>query len=201
MLTFAIGRMLFSTAVEGATERLRWWRDKGVWVGLISVALLMTNQSLAWERYIEQDGKGSILKALDPSVWWHHKNYVAAGPYTDDRISIFQTLNPYLAQTHLIVAVAIALFLVYVVLWQLREGEGLSKRLLFGVGLTFGAAFWINGVVWLAAAVFFATLFALYALGACRAAARAAEAGQRLRAARKAAITWIRSACRSPRRR
>ncbi len=161
LITFATARLLFSPE-----QKLRWYRDKGVWIGFVAVALLMTNQSLGWRRYLANDGQGSLLTALRPSVWWNHKDYLAVGPYTDDRIAIFNTPNAYLAQTHLIVAVAVVLLLAYVVLSQLRSGDRPSKRVLAGVGVTFGAAFWLNGVVWLAAAVFIGMLLVIWAIAA-----------------------------------
>lgn len=185
LTTFALARRLFSPA-----EPTRWFRDAGIWTGLVAMVLVLTNQSQAWRRYIEVDGKGSLWKALDPSVLWNHKGYLAIGPYSEDRISIFGTLNPYLGQTHLIVGVAVILLLTYVVLEQLLGDARPSPRILAAAGITFGAAFWLNGVVWIAAGVFFAALIGLWALAAARQRFRADEGGWP--AARAELLAWLR---------
>lgn len=189
LTTFALARRLFS-----GSERTRWFRDVGVWTGLVAMVLVLTNQSQAWRRYVEVDGKGSLWRALDPSVLWKHEGYLAIGPYSEDRISIFGTLNPYLGQTHLIVGVAIILLLAYVVLDQLLGDARPSPRILAAAGITFGAAFWLNGVVWIAAGVFFAALFGLWAMGAARQRYRDADEGARWPAARAEALAWLRPA-------
>lgn len=188
LTTFALCRRLFSPS-EPTPRR----RDKGIWIGAIAMLLVVTNQSLAWRRYVAVDGKGDLWRALDPSVLWNHQGYLAVGPYTDDRISIFNTLNPYLGQTHLSVGIAIVLLLAYLVIDQLLGDDRPRAGLLAAIGITFGAAFWLNGVVWLAAAVFFAALLALWALAACRTRYRAAEAGARWRAARTEGLAWVRT--------
>lgn len=166
LTTFAIARLLFSPVAPP-----RWWSDHGVWAGLVAVALLLTNQSLGWLRYVQEDGDGSLLTALRPSVLWAHEGYLTGGPYTDDRIVMFNTPNAYLTQTHLIVAMALVLLLVYAVLAHLvglGDGEAPDRRVLAGVGVTFGVAFWLNGVVWLAAAVFLGALLLLLGVLAAR---------------------------------
>jgi hypothetical protein len=173
LLTFAIARMLFSSAAEP----VRWWRDRGVWAGFVAIALVVTNQSLAWLRYVDKDGKGDLATALRPSVLWNHKDYLTVGPYTDDPIAIFNTFNPFLGQNHLIIAMALVLLAAYVLIDRLKGDGRPSTRLLIGMGITFGAAFWINGVVWLAAAVFIAALLILWALAARRRAVRADDGG------------------------
>ncbi|MGA8847906.1 MAG: hypothetical protein WB471_14920 [Nocardioides sp.] len=184
-ITFAIARLLFS-----ASPAPRWWCDRGVWAGFVAVALLLTNQSLGWLRYVEQDANGSLATALRPSVLWAHEGYATGGPYTDDRIVMFNTPNAYLTQTHLIVAMAFVLFLTYVVLGQLR-GPGRPDRWVLGaVGVTFGVAFWLNGVVWLAAAVFLGTLLVGWGLAACRGAYANAQLGMRWPMVRRQALAW-----------
>lgn len=191
LLTFALARLLFTPAAADTATPPPALRDAGVWTGLIAIVLLLTNQSQSWRRYVEQDGGGSLLKALDPSVLWKHESYLAIGPYSDDRIAIFNTLNPFIGQTHLIVAVAAVLVLTYVLLDQLRD-EGLpSVPLMAGLGVVFGAMFWLNGVVWIAAAVFFAALVAVWAIPAVLAARRSAEPAERGAAIRAAGVPWL----------
>lgn len=191
LLTFALARLLFTPSTADAATPPPALRDPGVWAGIVSVVLLLTNQSQSWRRYVAQDGDGSLLKALDPSVLWKHESYLAIGPYSDDRIAIFNTLNPFIGQTHLIVAVGAVLVLTYVFLDQLRDEALPSVPLMAGLGVVFGAMFWLNGVVWIAAAVFFAALVAVWAIPAVLAARRSAEPAERGAAIRAAGLPWL----------
>ncbi len=190
MVTFALARLLFSPV-----EPVRWFRDRGVWSGLIAMALLVTNQSLAWMRYLENTAGGNILKAFDPNTWGQQNGYAAKGPYSDDPIAIFNSLNPYLGQTHLITQVALVLLVAYLIIGLLRDDDGLSKPLLFGIGVVFGLAFWQNGVVWLAGSVFFAALIGVWAVSAIWTRVRAkheADADLRTRTViRLEAAKWV----------
>jgi len=163
-LMLSLGRMLFS--VNDGKQR-RWWEDRGVWGGLIAVALLMTNQSLQVIRYFETTG--SFSDALNPDTWWNHTGYLSIGPYTADKIAIFNTLNVFLTQTHLIVGMAVVLFVAFGLLQPLRFGQRLPRDRMLLLGVLFGASFWLNGVLFIAAGIFFGTLLVVFAVSAaCR---------------------------------
>jgi len=175
MMLLSLGRMLFGAVAEPVGRAVSWWRDKGVWIGLIAVALLMTNQSLGFVRYIDHPAgkppegvaptQSGILDALNPVNWWHHTKYLTIGPYdSNEKIAIFNTLNVYLTQTHLIVGMALVLFIAFALLEPLRRGAPLTSRRMAFLGVLFGLAFWLNGVLWIAAGVFFAALLLVFAL-------------------------------------
>jgi hypothetical protein len=152
------------------------WRR--VSIGVIAAILFITNSSLAFLRYF--DKYPSLLAALQPHNWWNLNKYLAIGPYqAGERISIFETLNPYLTQTHLIISIAIVLFISYALLRHLRgpgglagdpsagfTNENLSQPLPWSrattLGILSGASFWINGIVFLISMVFFSTLCYVY---------------------------------------
>jgi hypothetical protein len=149
MLTvFELGRLVF-----------------GKWaVGFVAVILLVTNSSFAFLEYFEHYdwNIGDWLNGL----WDYNQGYKAVGPYfvdgEVDKVSIFWTLNVFLTQTHLIVAMAGALFIAYVLMKDLRSGKPLtSERALF-LGAIFGLSFWLNGVIFIAATVLFLGLFYVY---------------------------------------
>lgn len=160
------------------------WRSTAV--GVIAAVLFATNSSLAFLRYLEAEGGLGV--ALSPSTIWNHVGYDGGGPYNGDQISIFMTLNPYLTQTHLMVALVVVLFVGLVLLSSLR-GPGraewvapagrpdaaapmpLDRRALVGLGVLLGAAFWLNGIVVLVTLTFCAVLFYFYG-GRARATAR-----------------------------
>lgn len=173
-LLFSMGRMLFYP--EEASGGTPWLRRKGVWVGLIAVAVLLTNQSMEFLRWFDpsSDTKRaqfdySFVEALEPSNWWKHQGYLSIGPYYPDKIAIFNTLNVYLTQTHLIIAMALVLFVTFGLLTPLRRGEDLQPRPMAFLGALFGLSFWLNGVLYIAAGVFFGVLLIIFAsLGAFR---------------------------------
>lgn len=152
LAVFELGKLVFS----------RWS------VGLVAVVLLVTNSSFAFFEYW-QFYDWDIWKWLD-SLWDYGKGpdegYKAVGPYfvegEVDTVSIFWTLNVFLTQTHLIVAMAGVLFIGYVLTKDLRAGKPLSTERMLFLGVLFGACFWLNGVLFIAATVFFLGLFYVY---------------------------------------
>lgn len=172
MLLFSLARMLFPGERPDAT----WWRNKGVWAGLIAVCVLITNQSLEWLRWFDPSSGTrraqydlSFVDALKPANWWEHSGYLSIGPYYDDKIAIFNTLNVFLTQTHLIVGMGLVLFVAFGLVQPLRRAEPLARERMLLLGVTFGLSFWLNGVLYIAAGVFFGTLLVVYALtGAVR---------------------------------
>ncbi|MEO8458442.1 MAG: hypothetical protein ABI559_11590 [Chloroflexota bacterium] len=203
MLLFSISRMLFSPMAGPAGRVIKWWRDKGVWIGLIAVALLMTNQSLGFMRYIDHPAgttasgsagaaQSGIWDALNPVNWWHHTKYLTIGPYdSNEKIAIFNTLNVYLTQTHLIIGMALVLFVTYGLLEPLRRQAPLTRTRMALLGVAFGMAFWLNGVLWIAAGVFFGLLLVIFALAASYRKAQQAEGEERLSAFGRDLLNWV----------
>ena len=152
------------------------WRR--VSIGIIAVVLFVTNGSLAFLRYFHR--YPSVLAALEPHNWWNLDKYTAIGPYqADEPISIFWTLNPYLTQTHLIVSMAIVLFVSYAILRHLRGSGGvtgdrpeslvdenrrwpLPRAQAVVLGIIAGASFWINGILFVISMVFVCVLWYVY---------------------------------------
>lgn len=151
------------------------WRSTSV--GVVAAVLFATDSSMAWLRYLDKEG--SLGAALKPSTLWHHVGYDGGGPYNGDKISIFMTLNPYLTQTHLLVALVVVLFVGYVLLTSLRgpgraewvapsgraEPRGpvrLGPSATVGLGLLLGASFWLNGIVVLVMMTCCAVLFYVF---------------------------------------
>lgn len=148
MVMFEFGRMVFGRSA----------------IGLVAVILLITNSSWAFLEYFEFYD-WDIWEWLN-GLWDYNQGYQAVGPYLVDgeidTVSIFWTLNVFLTQTHLIVAMAGALFMSYVLTKDARSGGPLSTHRMLFLGILFGASFWLNGVLFIAAAVFFLGLFYVY---------------------------------------
>ncbi len=162
MLLFALARFLFA-GHGGGTKDPGSLRNFGVWTGLIAVVLLLTNSSFAFVRYFDQ--YDSVPEALKPAHWFdEHGSYLAVGPYTGDIISIFNTPNVYLTQTHLIVGMALVLFVAFGLVQPLREGVSLTRTRGALLGVLFGLSFWLNGVLYVSAGVFFGVLLVVFAV-------------------------------------
>ena len=179
MLIFELGRWLF----------------KSWWVGVIAIVLLVTNGSLSFLEFFQDNG--TDFPGVIGDIWDHNK-YLSVGPYffdgEIDQVSIFMTLNVFLTQTHLIIGMALVLFVSYALIRSLfdRKGGGASSeteetgedvpsvgeetgdgwwqevmdwhwkpadRRFLALGVLFGLSFWLNGVLFIAAAVFFVALF------------------------------------------
>jgi hypothetical protein len=129
----------------------------------MAVVLLITNGSLAFIYYFEKFNN-DVPESL--SNLWDHTRYLAVGPYEVDGrttdIAIYWTLNAFLTQTHLIVAMALVLFVAYGLIKPLRGGEPLGRPLALGLGVLMGLSFWINGVLFVAAMVFFTALLLVH---------------------------------------
>jgi hypothetical protein len=143
----------------------------------MTVVLLITNGSWAFLEFFQFYG-WDTLDAISfgggfPFVsWefadriWDHEGYLAVGPYffggEKDTVSIFWTLNVFLTQTHLIVAMAGALFVSFALIKTLRDGEQLTNERALFLGTIVGAGFWLNGVLYIAAMMLFVTLFYVF---------------------------------------
>lgn len=144
LLIFELGRLLFNKAA----------------VGLVAAALLVTNGSLAFLRYFEEFGN-DVPEAL--SNLWDHNRYLAIGPYeVGEDIAIYWTLNAFLTQSHIIVAIATGLFVAYGLIQPLRRGDPLSTHRALALGALAGLSFWINGPVYVAVMVFCVALFVVF---------------------------------------
>jgi hypothetical protein len=180
MLTFALARYLFA-GYGGGTRDPGSLRNFGVWTGLVAVVLLITNQSFAFIRYFEQ--YDSVGEALKYDHWFkEHGSYLALGPYDVgqgiDIISIFNTPNVYLTQTHLIIAMSVVLFVAFGLVQPLRDGRALPPARAALLGVVFGLSFWLNGVLYVSAGIFFGTLIVVFAgFAAWRHTQRLREAG------------------------
>ena len=168
MLLFALARLLFA-GYGGGTKDPGSLRNFGVWTGLVAVVLLLTNSSFAFVRYFEQFD--SVGEALKPAHWFEeHSTYLAVGPYDVgqgvDIITIFNTPNVYLTQTHLIIAMALVLFVAFGLVQPLREGVSIARGRGALLGVLFGLSFWLNGVLYVSAGVFFGVLLVVFAVTA-----------------------------------
>ena len=166
ILLFALARFLF-VGYGGGTKDPGSLRNFGVWTGLVAVALLLTNSSFAFVRYFQQFD--TIPEALKPAHWFEeHDSYLALGPYNVgqgvDIISIFNTPNVYLTQTHLIIGMALVLFVAFGLVQPLREGVSLTRGRGALLGVLFGLSFWLNGVLYISAGVFFGVLLVVFAV-------------------------------------
>lgn len=138
------------------------WRR--VSIAIVAVILFATNSSLAFLRYF--DRYPSAFEALKPGNWWQHDTYLAGGGYQPgEQIALFWTLNhAYLTQTHLIISTVVVLFVGYAVLRHVRPTGGAEDQPLrwpraVALGLLSGAAFWLNGILFVVSMIFLCVLF------------------------------------------
>lgn len=103
-------------------------------LGILSVLLFIFPSSFTFIDFFR-------TSKFDPSILmhlWKLPDYVHKGPFDGSFISIFFTLNVYLNQRHLIMALAISLSLLYFLVQRLLSNKSISPRLLFLLGILFG---------------------------------------------------------------
>ncbi len=86
-------------------------------VGWIAVILTITNSSMTfWQLVIKNGLSTHFIRGL-----WRLPTYPFAGPFDGSTISIFITLNNYVNQRHLAFAIAIALFIIMIVITEVEK--------------------------------------------------------------------------------
>ena len=175
-LAFNLPGALGFTALILLVFELARWLFRNVAVGLMAVVLLITNSSFAFLRYFQLYNVSSVfdLAGISKAVshLWDRQpapftdRYLAVGPYfvegRVDKISIFWTSNVFLTQTHLIVAMATVMFVSYALIRPLRENGHLSTTRSLALGVLMGLTFWLNGILFMGATVFFLAFFFLH---------------------------------------
>lgn len=160
VLLYALARMLFAPK---RPDLSKWRPHRGDWIGILATLLLITDQSVTWFRFFKVDAGGSVSKLFDPDVLSAHKGYLAIGYYNGtDAIPNYVTLNEYLTESHQVFAVAICLFLSFILLEQLRGRPRLDLRRALLIGVLLGLSLWINALAWAAAMVFFGALLLIF---------------------------------------
>ena len=124
-------------------------------LGVLSVALFIFHSNLTFIDFFREKGISlSTLKNL-----WLLPDYIHKGPFDDSIISIFFTLNVYLNQRHFIAALAIGLFIIYLLLSKLIEKQQVSHKSLILFGFILGILSRIHTLTFFSTAV---TIFFLF---------------------------------------
>lgn len=100
-------------------------------LGIVSVILFIFHSNLTFIDFFKNK-KFSFTTIGD---LWHLPNYLHMGPFDGSIISIFFTLNVYLNQRHLIVALAISVWILYFLFPKIANEKRISHRniVLFGI--------------------------------------------------------------------
>lgn len=96
---------------------------KSKMLGMISVLLFMLHSSTTFLDFLKTYGFSFYN-------FWHLPDYIHKGPFDGSLVSIFFTLNVYLNQRHLVVALAISLGIVYFFLPYFLTNKKPSKKTL-----------------------------------------------------------------------
>ena len=142
-LLFELGRLLSGSVVGGAFAAL----------------LMPFNSSLAFRDYLRRWGSDPFDL---PADLWQQPHRLHAGPYDGKLISIYYTLNPYLNQRQLMLAMALGVLVIVLLVRPLRTCEPLAARQAAGLGALLGLGFPLNGVVYLGVLSVATMLFLLF---------------------------------------
>lgn len=114
--------------------------------GALAAVLMPLGSSLAFRDYLQQWGyhPRAILEGL-----WHQASRMHIGPYDGNPISIHFTLNPYLNQRQLALAMALGIMIIYLIVHALHAHRPLTDKQAIGLGALLGLSFPLNGVLYL----------------------------------------------------
>lgn len=116
---------------------------KNVSVGLLSVILFIFHSNLTFLDFF----KNRALSWAMLSDIWHLPDYLNKGPFDGSAISLFFTLNTYLNQRHLVVALAMSMGILLYLLRNLLKRRTPSPLGLITVGVALGVISWIHTLV------------------------------------------------------
>ena len=131
---------------------------KSISIGLLSVILFIFHSNLTFLDFFKAYPLSrTILRDL-----WYLPDYLHKGPFDGSQISLFFTLNTYLNQRHLIVALAVSLGVLLYLLPRLLGKKAITAIELVGVGIAIGMISWIHSLVFAGNLVVVGMLFFLF---------------------------------------
>ena len=130
-----------------------------VHAGLIAALLVPLNSSLAFRDYLRLWSDDPLRL---PERLWQQATRLHVGPYDGQAISIYMTLNPYLNQRQLVLAMAVSLLVIVLLAAPLRAHKELTLAQSAGLGALLGLSLPLNGVVYLGALAVCAALFLVF---------------------------------------
>ncbi len=131
---------------------------KNIYVGLLSVFLFIFHSSLTFLDFFKNRSLSwSILQEL-----WRLPDYLNKGPFDGSQISLFFTLNVFLNQRHLIVALAMSLGILLYLLPCMLKKKAVSIPGLLAVGAILGTISWVHTLVFAGDFVVIGMLFILF---------------------------------------
>lgn len=127
--------------------------------GVFAALFVSFNSSLAFLDYLRRWGYNPLRL---PEHIWQQATRLHVGPYDGQAISIYYTLNPYLNQRQLALAVALGVLIVLLLVEPLRGRKPLPGRQAVALGALLGLSFPLNGVVYLGVLAVASALFLLF---------------------------------------
>lgn len=116
---------------------------KNILVGLLSVALFIFHSNLTFLDFI----KNKSLSWITLRELWLLPDYINKGPFDGSTISLFSTLNVFLNQRHLIVALVISLGVLIYLLPRLFKNKIIPIKSLVVIGSFLGFVSWVHTLV------------------------------------------------------
>lgn len=127
-------------------------------LGILSVLLFVFHSNLTFIDFFREKGISlSILHDL-----WFLSDYIHKGPFDGSLISIFFTLNVFLNQRHLILALVMSLGIMYALLPKLMSNQKISLKLLILLGALLGVLSRVHTLTFFSTAIVLFLLFVLF---------------------------------------
>lgn len=131
---------------------------KNIYIGLLTVVLFIFHSNLTFLDFFKNRALSrSMLREL-----WMLPDYINKGPFDGSIISLFFTLNVFLNQRHLIVALAMSLGIFVYIFPYLMKKKVLAVRPLLVIGVILGAISWFHTLVFVSDLVVLGAILFLF---------------------------------------
>lgn len=127
-------------------------------LGLLSVSLFLLHPSFTFVDFLKNESISlGLLKDL-----WYLPDYIHKGPFDGSLTTIFFTLNVYLNQRHLVLALAVSLGIFYLLIGKVLKRKSLSTQLLVFLGIVLGFMSRIHTLIFLSTLISLTFIFLFF---------------------------------------
>lgn len=132
--------------------------DKNIMLGLLTVILFVFHSNLTFIDFF----KGKLLSWMTLQDLWYLPDYLNKGPFDGSTISLFFTLNVFVNQRHLIVALVMSLSMLVYLFPYVMNKKTLAIKSLLLVGVMLGIISWFHTLVFVSDLIVLAAFFLLF---------------------------------------
>lgn len=131
-------------------------------LGLLSVILFIFHSNLTFLDFLKGKALSFSLLLSLLRDFWNLPDYINKGPFDGSIISIFFTMNVFLNQRHLIVALVISLGLLYFLLPRLMGSRSISTKAIILISILLGISSRVHTLIFFSSFLIILLLFIFF---------------------------------------